>query len=834
MAQAGRARQPFLGRLVGTAGRRFVALATGFYFLLLAVFLGVAVLLLRGEAIDAGQRALRAFAMLTAEQTARTLQGVDQVLLLARAALADSPDPNPAADLAVHAKLGVLLTDRPFLRSLWLLDAEGRIVFNSSGRYLGDDVADRPFFTHHRDDPAAEFAIHVPVKSRATGQWYMTLTRPWRHADGSLAGVIVATPERSYFEATWSPEEIGDASSVALFHRDGVLLLRSPYQEEAMGRRFDQSPLFAELLPESPQGTFQNTSVVDGLQRLLAYRTLSAYPELVIVVGQPLEQVLAPWRRHVTIASGIWLAGAVTALAGMGMMSRWLGASEDRLASARQLNQRIFETTVDLILVSDSRGNLYEVSPSVQSILGYRPEEMVGRNAIDFIYPPDLEVTRAQMRSGRRDRAIRRFDTRYQHKDGHIVLLSWAGTWSEAAQRHFFTGRDMTERHAIEEQLRQSQKMEAVGQLTGGVAHDFNNLLTVIVGNADSLVHALEDEPELQGLAEMTANAALRGAELTHSLLAFARKQPLEPRVIDINALVSEMEPLLRRTLGENVSIDMRRSPDLSASLIDPAQLEVALLNLVVNARDAMPEGGRLIIETANVELEEDYAWQNPGLKPGFYVLLSVADSGSGMPPEIVARAFDPFFTTKEIGKGTGLGLSMVYGFVKQSNGHIKVYSEAGHGTTMKLYLPRVAGSGVRVSGRSPVPEVRGGSETVLVVEDDAGVREYVERQLRSLGYGVHCARDGEEALALLQQLDQVDLLFTDVVIPGPLNGPRLAEAARRLRPGLKVVFTSGYAENAIVHQARLDAGVDLLNKPYRRQDLAAKLRKVLDQPAPP
>jgi signal transduction histidine kinase/CheY-like chemotaxis protein len=454
---------------------------------------------------------------------------------------------------------------------------------------------------------------------------------------------------------------------------------------------------------------------------------------------------------------------------------------------------------------------------------------MVGRNAIEFIYRGDLEATRQQMRSGRRERSITHFDCRYLHKDGRAVLLSWAGAWSDAAQRHFFIGRDMTERHAMEEQLRQSQKMEAVGQLTGGVAHDFNNLLTVIIGNADSLSHALRREPELQSLADMTANAALRGAELTGSLLAFARKQPLEPRATDINVLVSEMEPLLRRTLGERVVIDIRCAPDLWVSMIDPAQLETAMLNLVVNARDAMPDGGRLIIETANVELDEDYARQNPGLQPGLYVAISVADSGSGMTPEVAGRAFDPFFTTKETGKGTGLGLSMVYGFVKQSNGHIKIYSELGRGTTVKLYVPRIVGADAEPRAPARAAEVRGGGETILAVEDDAGVRDYVERQLKSLGYDVHTARDADEALALLQRLGRIDLLFTDVVMPGRLDGPRLAEAARKLQPGLKVLYTSGYTENAIVHQGRLDASVELLNKPYRRQDLAAKLRKLLD-----
>lgn len=389
---------------------------------------------------------------------------------------------------------------------------------------------------------------------------------------------------------------------------------------------------------------------------------------------------------------------------------------------------------------------------------------------------------------------------------------------------------DVTENRELSQKLAQTQKLESLGQLTGGVAHDFNNLLTVILGNAETLVEQLVFNPQLRQLAQLTARAADRGAELTNRLLAFARRQVLEPKVIDINTLLSGMDGLLRRTLNEDISVEIIRSEGLWLAEIDPGQLEVALLNLAINARDAMPQGGSLLIETANVRLDDEYARDNPDVKPGQYVMVSVTDTGSGMPPEIVARVFEPFFTTKEAGKGSGLGLSMVYGFVKQSGGYAKIYTEPQEGTTIRLYLPRALQQHAADDSASTAEQPsQGGSETILVVEDDAHVREHVCGLLRGLGYDVLCTENGAMALDVLQSPRHIDLLFTDVIMPGGISGKQLADRAAVLRPGLKVLFTSGYTQNSIVHNGRLDPGVELLGKPYRKYQLAAKVRKVLD-----
>jgi signal transduction histidine kinase len=395
--------------------------------------------------------------------------------------------------------------------------------------------------------------------------------------------------------------------------------------------------------------------------------------------------------------------------------------------------------------------------------------------------------------------------------------------------------RNVTEARQTERALRQSQKLDAIGKLTGGVAHDFNNILTVITGTIDILSDGLTDRPPLAAIAKMIDEAATRGAELTQQLLAFARRQPLEPRAVDPNVLILEAVRLLRPTLGEQIEVESMLEDKVWHATADLSQLNTTLLNLAVNARDAMPNGGKLTLETANVVLDEAYQQGNPEAKSGSYVMIAVSDTGHGIPEALIDKVFEPFFTTKDVGKGTGLGLSMVYGFVKQSGGHIKIYSEVGHGTTIKIYLPRAHAS---LDALSPAvaqaPDLPGGNETVLVVEDDALVRDYVVAQLRSLGYATVAAANAADALRQVEAGARFDLLFTDVIMPGGMNGRELAEQVARRRPGIKVLYTSGYTENAIVHHGRLDPGIALLNKPYRKKDLAEKLRQVLDTPLAP
>ncbi len=385
------------------------------------------------------------------------------------------------------------------------------------------------------------------------------------------------------------------------------------------------------------------------------------------------------------------------------------------------------------------------------------------------------------------------------------------------------------EKNAADLQLRQAQKMEAVGQLSGGVAHDLNNILTVITGTIEILAEAVADRPQLVAIAKMIDEAADRGADLTQRLLAFARKQPLQPREVDVNSLAIEASNLLRPTLGEQVEVQIMLSGDTARALIDPSQLTNAILNLALNARDAMPDGGKLTIETSNVILDDSYAGIHSEVTAGPYVLIAVTDSGHGIPAGILENVFEPFFTTKDVGKGSGLGLSMVYGFVKQSNGHIKICSEAGLGTTVRIYLPQAIGLAQPITDELASTSIlEGGDETILVVEDDDLVRTFVVGQIQSLGYRTLAAVNADAALVVINSAQTIDLLFTDMIMPGSMNGRQLSDAALRRRPSLSVLFTSGYTENTVIHYGRLDAGVLLLAKPYRKSDLARMIRAAL------
>jgi PAS domain S-box-containing protein len=387
--------------------------------------------------------------------------------------------------------------------------------------------------------------------------------------------------------------------------------------------------------------------------------------------------------------------------------------------------------------------------------------------------------------------------------------------------------RDITDRVKTEERLRDSQRMEAIGQLTGGVAHDFNNLLQVIRGNLELLESAVANDERARSRLANAVHASERAAQLTRQLLAFARRQPLEPQVINLARLVTDMADMLRRTLGEGIEVETVVAGGIWNTLADPAQVESAILNLALNARDAMPTGGRLTVEILNASLDEAYVSQTDGVTAGQYAQIAVSDTGQGMSTQTRERAFEPFFTTKGDGKGSGLGLSMVYGFVRQSGGHVRIYSEAGHGTTVRIYLPRSTRHIAAAAAGPPVALV-GGNQTVLVVEDDAEVRNAAVAVLEGLGYRCLEAADAQAALEILGDGSSIDLVFTDVVMPGPLQTRDFANRIRAIAPDLPILFTSGYTDNAIVHHGRLDEGVNLISKPYARADLARRIAQLL------
>jgi PAS domain S-box-containing protein len=495
---------------------------------------------------------------------------------------------------------------------------------------------------------------------------------------------------------------------------------------------------------------------------------------------------------------------------------------------AERLNQRLVETSQDLVFVTDGKARLLIVSPSVTRILGWSPEDMIGGNTADFMVPEDLEAARQAFKGAKRGVPVSNFRSRYRHKDGRIVSLLWMGMWSEADRRHYMVGRDMTDIDRTEAQLHEAQKMEAVGRLTGGVAHDFNNILMVIMANIDELAEDARLPPDLSKRIKRIANATQRASDLTRQLLAFARRQTLRPEWTDVNDLVSATAGLMRRTLGEPVTIESVLADGIWPVEVDRGQLQSALVNVCINARDAMPEGGRLLVETENVVLDADYVRRNPDAVAGDHVLITVTDTGTGMAPEILDRVFEPFFTTKETGRGTGLGLSMVYGFVRQSHGHVKINSEVGRGTSVCISLPRTTAErpGEAVTEHPAEPH---GTESVLLVEDDPKVRVSVAEQLRTLGYRVTEAANGPAALGVLAAAPHpFDLMLTDVVMPA-MHGDALADAVVQRWPEIKVVFMSGYTDGSSELRGRLDPDVLMLDKPFHRRDLAQILRLALD-----
>lgn len=509
--------------------------------------------------------------------------------------------------------------------------------------------------------------------------------------------------------------------------------------------------------------------------------------------------------------------------------------AEQALKESEATARGVLDAALDAYVRMDQQGRITEWNLVAERIFGWSRDDVLGRPLEEILIPPDQREAHRKglsryLATGEGPLLNRRIEVRALRRDGsslpaEIAILAVSTEHGRAFSAFL---RDLTDQKHAEARLQQAQKLEAVGQLTGGVAHDFNNLLTIIIGNLELAAAGAKVDAQLTEMLNEALAAGERGAALTHRLLAFSRQQLLQPVRTDLNDIVSGMSDMLKRTLGEDIDINVRLDEKLWPELADKSQVESALLNLAINARDAMPGGGRLTIETANAALDAEYADGHEEVAAGDYVMLAVSDTGTGMAPEVMQRAIEPFFTTKDIGKGSGLGLSMIFGFAKQSRGHLKIYSEPGHGTTVKLYLPR-AKDGRPDALAAPVPTFEAcGNETILVVEDEEAVRKLVIANLRRLGYQTLEAADAVQAGEILKGDQPIDLLFTDVVLPGGKTGRQLADEARGLRPAIRVLFTSGYTQNSIVHQGQLDTGVSLLSKPYHRDELAQMVRKAL------
>jgi two-component system cell cycle sensor histidine kinase/response regulator CckA len=513
--------------------------------------------------------------------------------------------------------------------------------------------------------------------------------------------------------------------------------------------------------------------------------------------------------------------------------------AEGALRTSEERFKRLVQNSSDIITVLDEKGIVTSVSGPLERILGYTPEEMIGACGFDYIHPDDKELTMKILAEGVEQAGnTKSVEYRFRHKEGKWVFMEAVGAnllndpvvKGMVANIREITERKSSEqeRHKLQEQLQQAMKMEAVGRLAGGVAHDFNNLLTVISGYVElARMQLMPPDPLLRSL-DGIHRAAESAAALTNQLLAFSRRQIIEPKVLNLNDLVGGLVKMLTRLIGEDIELQTVLAGDLGSVKVDPGQFEQVLVNLAVNARDALPDGGRLVIETANSELDQDYCARHPQMQPGMYVLLAVSDTGYGMNDDVKQHLFEPFFTTKPKGQGTGLGLATIFGVVKQAGGAIEVYSEIDRGTTFKIYLPRVEEQAERLVKETPSRELARGDETILLVEDDEGVRDVALTILEHLGYRVLTAANGGEAFMIVEKYaGHIDLLMTDVVMPG-MNGRELAERLLRLKPEMKVLFTSGYTENVIVHHGVVDENLNFIGKPYSMQALARKMREVL------
>ncbi|MGC1108240.1 MAG: cache domain-containing protein [Methylovirgula sp.] len=696
--------------------------------LLVCVLAGLTIRELRLRDISDEEHELTALDLLLAEETERTLQGVDLVLTSLQQDLALDGVTTPQefihleSDVTTHALLKSRIVGIPQLQSVSMIGFDGRLVNSSNQNPASDiNVAGSDYYGALRDNRNAGAYLSVPVQN-GNGTWVIYLARRLDSSSGRFLGVVAAAIDLGYFENLYKTLGIGAHGAVSLWRRDAMLLARYPTLD-GIGHVFHIAT-FSGILRDGQPVTYEVAKALDGQARLVATMPIKNFP-LVVNISKATREILADWYQVADLVA----AGAALCLMALGFIL-WL--------LVRQLN------------------------------------------AYEALARADRERNRA-----------------------------------------------VAEREQAEAQLRQAQKLESIGQLTGGIAHDFNNLLTAVLGNLELMKKYTQDgDQRLNRWASNAFDAANRGAILTQRLLVFSRRQPLEPRAADLIAMLASMSDLLRRTLGENIEVATRVAPGLWPAFADLNQLDNAILNIAINARDAMDGHGQLTIAASNCHVAEEEAGE---IAPGQYVELSISDTGKGIEKDVLDRVFEPFFSTKPVGQGTGLGLSQVYGFIKQTGGHVTIDSVPGQGTTITLYLPRAHVEEERAQQRLDAEEkveeqVRG---TVLVVEDDPDVRTYSAEILRDLGYRVREAGNAKTALETLRESNDFALLFSDVGLPG-MNGTELAEEARRLRPQLKILLTTGYAQDALIEHGKFGPGVLLLPKPFARAELAEKIHQLL------
>ncbi|MGJ4946789.1 ATP-binding protein [Bradyrhizobium sp. HKCCYLS20291] len=772
------------------------------------------------------------------EYMLRNIQAVDVLLSTTIDNLAKNPSLQTPGNPALIEDLKQRAAPYPVANAIVVLDAEGKLladIFGNGGPGREQNFADRTYYQAQRDDPHRGLFIDVPVESRVRKTIVIAVSRAFFTRDGRFGGVVFVPIDYNNLRKFFLSLNVGERGSVTLYRDDGTILLRTPHADALAGRNVRTNHLFTHYLPQAAYGSFEGSGITDGISRSISYRRVAGLPLVVTVARHPIEY-LAGWKNNALYYS---LAAAALNLLivgfGLGLARQWqLRASSERaLRDNLEQHQLVTENVPALIVHVGSDGHIryanrvareWYAEPSAKAIRSRRID--------DFIDPMRIGEARLRIEAAMAGRTVA--------GEERVVFPDGRERWCETirvpdssqdgtVRGYFVLSVDITERKRIEDELRQAQKMEAIGQLAGGIAHDSNNMLAAALGNLDLLLDTLPPaEDDARGMVERAIEAAERVADLNRRLLAFARKQTLRPQVTDVNELVSGMTTILQRTLGETVEIELAQEPMLWRCLIDSTQLQNALLNLALNARDAMAGSGRMTITTANAVLDQPLDDGDERIAAGEYVTIAVSDKGAGMPPEVARRAFEPFFTTKEFGKGSGLGLSMVYGFARQSGGTALIASRVAEGTRVTLYLPS--------AGPGPLEGPRGGTirlprsvtgERILVVEDNPLVCAMASTMLSSMGYVPVVVTSAAAAIVELERPQPIALLLTDIVLPDGVTGIELAQQARRRWQELPILFMSGFADPSLVPE-EFRATTRLLAKPFRLGELSEAIASAL------
>ncbi len=830
-------------------GRRIFGITTG-AIVLIAVISTASLIQDRKSTLEAAADHAQNLARNLAEHTARSLDAVDLALLTVKkqAERDRAYRTRPAAD--INAEILEFVTTLPQMRGMIITDKEGIIRYTERKKSIGMDIHNRGYFRHHMENPESGLYVGKPLIGRTTGRWFFSTSRRINDPKGGFAGITMALVTQGYFKDIYERAEREQNVSSAYVTRDGLIFAASsgfaPAGEDVSGQTIRYRHPAAS---SNASSGMQTTKLFPaGAERIVAYAAVPGAP-IDIVSTITIADALTTWYRRATYLTLLNIA-ALIVLVGLTFAVRrhlrQLANAESQLRTSERRFRDVVETATDWIWETDANHRISYLSERYAEVVGIDLDFIIGRTRAELA-DPQTDEERVLWHRHRvmidNHESFRDFRYHLRLPNGQEFDFAVSGKPRFDEDGKFLgyvgTGTNITaeiraeaENKELEARLRHTHKMETVGALAGGVAHDFNNLIGIIIGNIETVKDSIRGNDRIAEASQSIERAAWRASELTKRLLAFSRESTESASPIDANKVLSELENFLKRSLTAEIDIEMHFSERLWLTLIDPSELENAVINLAVNARHAMPDSGRFMLETENKSIDREYAAANPGLNPGDYVMITVTDSGTGMDEDTQERIFEPFFSTRSKDEGTGLGLSMVYGFVRRSGGHVIVKSSLGEGTSFRIFLPATARTQTADDDDSlDAATLPMGNEAILVVEDETDLADYVRRTLSKLGYRVRVAENGSRALELLRAGMMFDLIFTDLVMPGGVSGLDLADEASVLLPRAKILLTTGFAGNIRddgSHEALLAA---IVAKPYRRGELAMRIRQALDDP---